>query len=51
MDQLVTIKAGELGTTMNSYHISDEHDIIKEIKSRRVGWQGHLFRANEYFPL
>jgi hypothetical protein len=32
------------------YQLFGEPDIIKEIKSRRVRWLGHLFRTNENNP-
>jgi hypothetical protein len=32
------------------YELVGEPDMIKEIKSKRVRWLGHLFRANEHHP-
>jgi hypothetical protein len=35
---------------MNSTSFFGQHDIIREIKARRVKWLGHLLRSNEYHP-
>jgi hypothetical protein len=32
------------------YQLFNEPEIVKEVKSRRVRWLGHLFRTEEQFP-
>jgi hypothetical protein len=32
------------------YKLFNEPEIVKEVKSRRVRWLGHLFRTKEQYP-
>jgi hypothetical protein len=32
------------------YQLFNEPEIVKEVKSKRIRWLGHLFRTEEQYP-